>query len=79
MNSHGLRKGPATHVTANTTCPPPLAFIFHDRAEWSLGSVLEINWEYAQAGDNYLGRLLAGLDPNSETFAIPPPHFVLGT
>ena len=76
VNSHGLRKGPATHVTANTTCPPPLASIFH-RAEWSLGSVLEIYWKYAQAGDNYLGRLLAGLDPNSETFAVLPPHFTV--
>ena len=75
-NTHGIRKGSATHATSNTTAPPPLASIFH-RGEWSLGVVLEIYWRYAECGDQYLGRILAGLDANSVTFDVLPPHFTV--
>ena len=76
-NSHGIRKGSATKVTSGTTLPPPTSSIAA-RGEWSLGKVLDIYWHFAEPGDHYLGRCLAGLDPNSEDFAILPPHFTVG-
>jgi len=37
--------------------------------------VLSIYWQFSDAGDNYLGRCLAGLDPNNDKFSALPPHF----
>jgi hypothetical protein len=76
-NSHGIRKGSATKVTSGTTLPPPTSSIAA-RGEWSLGRVLDIYWHFAEPGYHYLGRCLAGLDPNSEDFAVLPPHFTVG-
>ena len=73
-NSHGLRKGAATAASSGTTCPPPISSIAA-RGEWSLGQVLDLYWHFAAPGDHYLGRCIAGLDPNSENFAVLPPHF----
>ena len=73
-DSHGLRKGAATSASSGTTCPPPVSSLAA-RGEWCLSVVLGIYWQFADAGDNYLGRCLAGLDPNSDQFAILPPHF----
>ena len=75
-NSHGLRKGSATSVASGTTLPPPTSSIAA-RGEWSLGRILDIYWHFAEPGDHYLGRCLAGLDANSEDFAILPPHFTV--
>ena len=76
MSAHGIRKGSATHVACATTCPPPLASIAN-RGDWSLGKVLDIYWRFAEAGDNYLGRCLCGLDPNCTTFSVLPPHWTV--
>jgi hypothetical protein len=76
-NSHGFRKGSATAVTSGTTLPPPTSSIAA-RGEWSLGRILDIYWHFAEPGDHYLGRCLAGLDPNSGDFAVLPPHFTVG-
>ena len=76
VNTHGIRKGSSTHAASNTTCPPPLPSIFL-RGEWSMGIVLDIYWRFAEAGDHYLGRLLAGLDTNSADFGVLPPHFIV--
>jgi hypothetical protein len=40
--------------------------------------ILDIYWHFAEPGDHYLGRCLADIDPNSEDFAILPPHFTVG-
>jgi hypothetical protein len=76
-NSHGFCKGSATTATSGTTLPPPTSSIAA-RGEWSLGRILDIYWHFAEPGDHYLGRCLAGLSPNSEDFAILPPHFTVG-
>uniref|UniRef100_A0A7S3PVI0 Uncharacterized protein n=1 Tax=Chaetoceros debilis TaxID=122233 RepID=A0A7S3PVI0_9STRA len=77
FNPYGLRKGPATHASSNTTSPPPIPSIFHC-GEWSMGTVIDIYWRYAEAGDHYLGRLLAGYSPNEKDFDTLPPHFTVG-
>lgn len=73
-NTHGIRKGVATFVSAGTTCPPPVSSI-KARGEWSLGRVLDLYWHFAEPGDHYLGRCISGLDPDSDDFATLPPHF----
>ena len=40
--------------------------------------MFDIYLGFAEPGDQYLGRLLAGLDPNKSEFATLPPHFVEG-
>jgi len=74
MSGHGIRKGSATHVASATTAPPPIASIAN-RGDWSLGKVLDVYWQFAEAGDSYLGRCLCGLDPNDSTFSVLPPHW----
>ena len=41
--------------------------------------MLDLYWKFAELGDYYLGRTLACLDPDSETFGVLPPHFTAGT
>ena len=72
--SHGIRKGAGRYATYGTTCPSPVS----RRGELSMGKVIDVYWSFAHAGDQYLGRLLAGFDPNSASFACYPPHFVVG-
>ena len=74
-NAHGIRKGSATEAMANTA-ETSLPSVFH-RGEWSLGVVLDIYWKFAQRGDQLLGRILAGLDPDSADFDVLPPHFTV--
>jgi hypothetical protein len=76
-NGHGIRKGSAVHTTSGTTCPPPPSSVAR-RGEWSLGKVFDIYWLFAEAGDQYCGRILAGLDPHSSSFEVLPPHFIEG-
>jgi hypothetical protein len=75
--SHGTRKGSAIHSTSGTTMPPPLPSMAQ-RGEWSQGSVFDVYYLFAEPGDQYLGRCLAGLDPNSIDFAVLPPYFTVG-
>ena len=56
--------------------PPPIASIAN-RGDWSLGKVLDVYWQFAEAGDAYLGRCLCGLDPNHSTFSVLPPHWTV--
>ena len=43
-----------------------------------MGKVLEVYWKWSKIGDTYLGRCIAGLDPDSDNFDVLPPHFILG-
>ena len=78
FHPHGTRKGSATHVTTATMEPAPIPSVLL-RGEWSLGKVLELYWKWSKLGDYYLGRCLAGLDPdNEDEFGALPPHFTVG-
>ena len=76
-SGHGLRKGAAILCTSGTTCPPPGSTVAN-RGEWSIGKVFDIYWLFAEAGDHYCGRILAGLDSLSTNFDVLPPHFIEG-
>ena len=73
-DSHGIRKEYVAYATSCTTCPPPLPSIAF-RGEWSMGKIFDTYFHFGIIGDCYLGRILAGLDPNTESFAQVPPHF----
>jgi hypothetical protein len=40
-----------------------------------MGAVLDVYWHFSSTGNHYLGRILAGLDPNTPHFGIFPPHW----
>jgi len=63
-----IEKEAATHITTATNCPPPMSSVAA-RGEWSIGQVLDLYWQFGDAGDYFAGRCLAGLDPNSPLFA----------
>lgn len=77
IKDHGFRKGAATECTSGTTCAPSPSAVAQ-RGEWSLGQVFDIYWLFAEAGDQYCGRILAGFDSLSTDFDALPPHFVCG-
>ena len=74
---HGFRKGAGTAACSGTTAAPSLPSVAN-RGEWSQGGVFNIYLQFAAAGDHYLGRLLAALDPNDPMFGVLPPHFKVG-
>ena len=74
LGSHSARKGAASHACSGTTVSPPMVSICL-RAMWSMGHVKERYLQYEKAGDQYLGRVVAGLDVNSVNFAVSPPYF----
>ena len=76
FNAYGWRKGSATKAVTGVTAPPPIPSVAR-RGEWSIGSVLDLYWHFGSVGDQYLGRILAGLDPTNENFGILPPHWTL--
>jgi hypothetical protein len=78
-NTRGYRRKTVNlHVELVSDVPPQTSSIAA-RGEWSLGRILDIYWHFAEPGDHYLGCCLAGLDPNTEDFAILPPHFTVGS
>jgi hypothetical protein len=73
-NSHRTRKGSATVAILGTTVPPLVSSIVA-RGEWKMGKVLDLYFQFAEPGDQYLGQVLVGLDVNSPKFSALPPHF----
>ena len=61
--SHGTRKGAAIEATSGTTLPASMAAVAN-RGEWSLSMVFDIYLGFSEPGDQYLGHILAGLQPN---------------
>lgn len=74
--AHGLRKGAGSAASSATTDPPSCVSVAA-RGEWLIGKVLDVYFKFAMGGgDQYLGQILALLDPNETTFAILPPHWI---
>ena len=46
-----------------------------NRGEWTVSMMFDVYLGFAEPGDQYLGRLLAGLYPNKGSFSCIPPHF----
>ncbi|RHY41911.1 hypothetical protein DYB26_009688 [Aphanomyces astaci] len=71
---HSIRKGASTFVSAGSTVGPSFVSICL-RCGWSLGSVFERYMHYERAGDQFVGRVVAGLPFNNAKFPVLPPHF----
>ena len=77
LGSHSARKGASSFASAGSTVSPPMVSICL-RAMWSMGPVKERYLQYEKAGDQYLGRVVSGLDVNDVSFAVSPPYFESG-
>ncbi|OWZ17670.1 hypothetical protein PHMEG_0008349 [Phytophthora megakarya] len=71
--AHSIRKGVATFACSGPTSGPSITSMCL-RGSWSLG-VQDHYIRYESAGDQYLGRVVAGLPLNRAKFSILPPHF----
>jgi hypothetical protein len=74
IGSHSNRKGAATYATSGSTAGPSIIAVA-SRASWKIGGVLDKYLKYERAGDNYLGRVVAGLPQDKSQFAMLPHHF----
>ncbi|ETN22049.1 hypothetical protein PPTG_02102 [Phytophthora nicotianae INRA-310] len=72
--THSIRKGVATYACNGSTGGPSIVSVCL-RCGWSLGGVQDRYFRYEAAGDQFLGRVVAGLPVNSAQFASLPPHF----
>ena len=73
ISTHSFRKGAATYALQ-------FAGIYqlsdvYLRVGWSLGNVQDRYIFQTPGGDQCLGRVLGGLSPHSDKFALLPPHF----
>ena len=78
VGTHSLRKGAATFAIGGSTSGPSIVNVCI-RCGWSIGSVVERYVHYDGAGDQYVGRVVAGLPLGSGDFATLPPHFQPGS
>ncbi len=77
LGLHFAQKGARSFATAGSTvCPPMVSICLW--AMWSMGLVKEHYLQFKKAGDQYLGRVVSGLDVNDVSFAISPPYFECG-
>lgn len=72
--AHSTRKGARSHLTGGTTTGPSTPSILL-RGGWALEGMDKHYVRHERAGDQYIGRILAGLDPGSVNFGVLPPHF----
>ncbi len=74
LGSHSARKGSCSYASSGSTVSPPIVSVcLH--AQWSMGSVKERYLHYEKAGDQYLGRVVSGLNCSRYLFAASPPYF----
>ena len=75
LGSHSIRKGSATYASSGSTACPSTTAV-HLRAGWALQGVADTYLRYQSAGDQYVGRTVAGLPVDQPEFAILPPFFI---
>ena len=76
-STHSIRKGAVTFAcAASTACS---AVTVQLRAGWTLGTVQDTYVRYEEAGDQYVGRVVAGLPSDEPDFAVLCPTFVTNT
>jgi hypothetical protein len=74
FGTHSFRKGASTFCSSGSTACPSGTSV-HLRAGWALGGVQDTYLRYDAAGDQYVGRTVAGLPLDASEFAILPPFF----
>ena len=71
---HSIRKGAATYCCCGTTAAPHIAAVCN-RAGWTMGKVKYVYIKYGAAGDQHVGRVVAGLPVLNAKYACSPPFF----
>ena len=74
IGAYSTRKGSSTYCTSGVTSGPSVVVVCQ-RAGWSMGPTLERYLKNGQAGDQFCGRVVAGLPQLTWKFAALPPHF----
>mmetsp|Transcript_13416 Transcript_13416/g.25176 ORF Transcript_13416/g.25176 Transcript_13416/m.25176 type:complete len:440 (-) Transcript_13416:928-2247(-) len=74
IGTHSARKGAATYAASGCTVSPSMSAICN-RAGWKMGGSRDKYVKYEAAGDQFLGRVLCGLNPLLQEFALSPPFF----
>ena len=74
LGAHSERKGGLVYATSGTTAAPNIISV-QLRAGWHIEGVANRYLRYSEAGDQHVGRTVAGLPPLSSSFAILPPFF----
>lgn len=74
FGTHSNRKGSATYVTSGTPDGPGQVPV-NLRGGWTMKDVEKSYFQFERAGDQFVGRTVAGLPPLSEKFALLPPMF----
>lgn len=74
FGSHSLRKGASTFVTSGITDGPSQMAV-NLRGGWTMNKVEHTYFRHEKAGDNFVGRCVAGLPVHSAEFATLPPLF----
>ncbi len=75
LGPHSIRKGGTTYLTSGSTSGPTGSSV-NIRGGWSHNSVRDVYMLYEKAGDQYCGRILAGLPLMTGDFAVLYPEFV---
>jgi hypothetical protein len=69
-------KGSCLHASSASTMPSTfVAVAARGEGSIAIGKILDVYFKFAMGGDQYLGRILALLDPNEDSFATLPPHW----
>ena len=74
INTHSWRKGSGSAAASGSTIAPPIVTICI-RAGWKMHAMLERYLTLENAGDFFLGRVVAGLPQDHAEFAVLPPRF----
>jgi hypothetical protein len=72
FGTQSLRKGSSTFVSSGTTDAPSQMAI-NLRAGWTMTKIEKTYFRFEKAGDQYVGRTVAGLPIHSAEFSILPP------
>jgi hypothetical protein len=74
LGVHSFWKGALTFLSSGSTGGPTSGAI-HQRAGWSQGKVNNTYILFERAGDQFIRRIISGLNIHQHTFAVLPPRF----
>jgi len=71
---HSIQKGAATYWCGGTTAALHIAAVCN-RAGWTIRKFKDTYIQYTKAGDQHVGRVVAGLPVLSAKYACSPPFY----
>ena len=73
---HSIRRDAATYCCAGTTAAPNIAAVCN-HSGWTMGKVKDTYIQYGEAGDQHVGRVVAGLPVLHVSCTCSPPYFCI--